>query len=332
MELFPILSPNTVEEGRDLRIRLLSEVFDATEQGLQVELTRREDIDAWHDGVSASLASMESLVQLITPLPSMMFHYLKAWKTIDMLSVVCAEEKFHYHILHCVVLCCRQCVLYNAILNCRKLLEDRYPLDPASPHQWNWFQDIQPHGVNIVPLWGKESIRNAEAVMLFTLQCDPACLATSPDILFAMIAFCGGIVIAMKFFMLRKLGVEMPGSGDLLLDQMVDLMSRASISDNHAPIRYANVVRNMLSTWRKTDKAALVREAWRLHHDFQQQSSTAGQTGSHNKSECGSESSVDSQNRGAGSPLANSQSPGGDFWSEFLQTIPVPQFTSPLGF
>ncbi|KAF9044583.1 hypothetical protein BDZ89DRAFT_1127982 [Hymenopellis radicata] len=326
MDLFPILSPDTLEEGRDLRIRLFSELFNATEQGLQVELPRREDIDAWYDGVSASLHAMDRLVELITPLP-----------------IARAEEKFFYHILHCVVLCCRQCVLYNALFICRTLVEDQYPLEPAP--QWTWFHDIQPHGLNIVPLWGMESIRNAESVLLFTLQCDPASLATSPDIVFAMIGFCGGVVVAMKFFMLRRLGIELGGSGDLLLDQTVDLMSRASISDNHAPIRYANVVRNMLATWHKTDKTALVREAWRFRRDFEHQSRflgqyafVAGQNAGQHENEPRSESgSSGSQSGSAGSqsgsagPPDESQLQGDDFWSEFLQNNPVPHFASPLG-
>ncbi|KAF9045965.1 hypothetical protein BDZ89DRAFT_1108794 [Hymenopellis radicata] len=177
LDLFPILSPDTIEEGRDLRIRLSSELFNATERGLQAKLSCREQIEEWFNYVSTSLEELDGLVRLIKPLP-----------------IVCTDEKFHFHVLHCIALCCRQCILYNAVLSARNLVKDKYPVVHGPTSLWAWFEEIRPHGLNVIPQWGKESTRNAEAVLTFFLQCDRTSLATSPDILFAMIAFCGGLL------------------------------------------------------------------------------------------------------------------------------------------
>lgn len=230
------------------------------------------------------------------------------------------DEKFHFHVLHCIVLCCRQCILYNAVLNARTLVQDKYPINNVPPTSiWSWFQEFRPHGLNIIPHWGKESTRNAEAVLTFILQCDRSSLATSPDILFAMIAFCGGLVVAMKFFMMRRMGLEIDGSGDMLLEQTIDAMARASMADNHAPIRYANVVRKMLATWRNTDKLELINEARRLHYgDLDPPPSHRPLT------------LVPSlmQYESASPSLSGFEAQDNDFWSELLQSNPFPQFAS----
>ncbi|KAF8916805.1 hypothetical protein CPB85DRAFT_252905 [Mucidula mucida] len=79
VDLFPILSPDTIEEGRDLRIRLFSELFDATERGLNAKLSCREQIEEWFHCVSSSLEELDRLVRLIKPLPSKLhFIYIVA--------------------------------------------------------------------------------------------------------------------------------------------------------------------------------------------------------------------------------------------------------------
>lgn len=75
MSIFPILSPSNISEGRDLRIRLLAEIFNATEQGMAVEFATREDVEAWYNGVSNSLASMDRLCRLILPLSGKYFPF-----------------------------------------------------------------------------------------------------------------------------------------------------------------------------------------------------------------------------------------------------------------
>ncbi|KAK0204473.1 hypothetical protein DFS33DRAFT_658741 [Desarmillaria ectypa] len=80
--VFPLISPSNASDGRDLRIRLLAEIFDSTEQGLKVQFASRADMETWFNEVTNVLSAMDRLSRLISPL-----------------SVVSKHDQFYYHML-----------------------------------------------------------------------------------------------------------------------------------------------------------------------------------------------------------------------------------------
>ncbi|PBK66992.1 hypothetical protein ARMSODRAFT_959661 [Armillaria solidipes] len=235
MSIFPILSPSNTSEGRDLRIRLLAEIYNATEQGMAVEFATREDMEAWYNGVSNSLASMDRLCRLILPL-----------------SVVLSHEQFYYHMLLLLLQGVRLLVLYHAIQLARRAV-----LDADGGASLFWFLEVKPHGLNIVTIWGKECLSMGEALLVSLLQAEKTLLPTTPDITFMMMAFAGALIVGVKFLMVDKVGIELLGSGDALLEQSFQLLSQVAFSQDHAAQRCSALLQAFHASWIKRQKKEL---------------------------------------------------------------------------
>ncbi|KAK0470166.1 uncharacterized protein EV420DRAFT_1498721 [Desarmillaria tabescens] len=220
--IFPIISPSNSSDGRDLRIRLLAEIFDSTEQGLKVQFASRADMETWFNEVTNVLSAMDRLSRLISPL-----------------SVVSNHDRFHYHMLFLLLQCCRLLVLYNAIFIARHVTSTAR----------RWFLEIQPYDLNIIPIWSKECFSIGEAIMVSLLQCDKNLLPTTPDVLFTMMAFAGGLIVGAKLLMLDKNGIEFLGCGDALYEQSVRVLGDAAISPDHAAGRCSVLMGAMHASW-----------------------------------------------------------------------------------
>ncbi|KAK0206972.1 hypothetical protein DFS33DRAFT_1422409 [Desarmillaria ectypa] len=235
MSIFPIISPSNASEGRDLRIRLLAEIYNSAEQGMAVEFTAREDMETWYNGVSNTLAAMDRLCRLILPL-----------------SVVLSHEQFYYHMLLLLLQGARLLVLYHAIQAARRAVRNA-----DGETNMFWFLEIRPHGINIVTTWGKECLAMAEAVLVSLLQAEKTLLPTTPDITFITMAFAGALIVGVKFLMVERVGIELLGSGDALLEQSVQLLSQAAFSSDHVAQRYSALLHAFHTSWMKRQKSEL---------------------------------------------------------------------------
>ncbi|KAG7444815.1 uncharacterized protein BT62DRAFT_970758 [Guyanagaster necrorhizus] len=222
LTIFPVISPSNTSDGRDLRIRLLAEIFDSTERGLTVQFASRADMDTWFTGITNALSDMDKLSRLISPL-----------------SVVSNHDRFYYHMFHLLLQCCRLLVPYHAIVIARHV---------ASSTQ-RWFLEIQPHDLNIIPIWSKECISLGEAIMVSLLQSNKNLLPTAPDVLFAMMAFAGGLIVGAKLLMLDKHRTEFLGCGDALLEQSIRALGDASVAPDHAAGRCSALMGAMYASW-----------------------------------------------------------------------------------
>ncbi|KAG7447622.1 uncharacterized protein BT62DRAFT_1074993 [Guyanagaster necrorhizus] len=236
LSIFPIISPSNVSDGRDLRIRLLAEIYNAAEQGMAVEFATREDTEAWYNGVSNSLAAMDRLSRLVLPL-----------------SVVLSHDQFYYHMLLLLLQGARLLVLYHAIQLARRAVRN---VDGET--NMFWFLEIKPHGLNVVTIWGKECLSMGEAILVSLLKADKSLLPTTPDITFMTIALAGALVVGVKYLMVERVGIELLGSGDALLEQSVQYLSQAAFSRDHVAERCSALLHTMYSSWMKRQKAEFI--------------------------------------------------------------------------
>lgn len=66
--LFPAGTPSTPEDGRDVRVRLLAEVFNATAEGLNVKYVSQSELESAHKALNASLDELDGLSRVILPM------------------------------------------------------------------------------------------------------------------------------------------------------------------------------------------------------------------------------------------------------------------------
>ncbi len=113
-----------------------------------------------------------------------------------------------------------------------------------------WFLELKVHGISIGRDWGLDAVRTAEALLTTFLHCDRSTfLGTCPDIVFASLAFAGSLVIAMRIFIQDKMGVDLRGPGEKLLERTAEVLERITLDENHSAMRCAKVIKMMLKIW-----------------------------------------------------------------------------------
>lgn len=80
LTIFPLASnlPSDLSSGRDLRLRLIAELFDITEAGMAIRLKSlsEADINLWYDGYAHALSNMGRVTRILLPLAGMWFHFI----------------------------------------------------------------------------------------------------------------------------------------------------------------------------------------------------------------------------------------------------------------
>lgn len=110
---------------------------------------------------------------------------------------------------------------------------------------------VRPRGIHIKTVWGKEILRLCETILLAFLQADRRLVNTTPDNIFPVIGFVSGLLTTIKFFLLKKIGMELSGSSDVLLSRTMDLLCDISFSDDHVAKRCAHLIHTMITVWEK---------------------------------------------------------------------------------
>ncbi|KAK7470207.1 hypothetical protein VKT23_001644 [Stygiomarasmius scandens] len=220
--------PADVVGGRDLRLRLLAELFDSTEQGMAIPFKSlsREDVDAWYDGMAYVFSNLARIGRLMLPL-----------------GVVTDFDAFYFYMLNIILRSCRLLLLYHASYSARAYFHRTGNDNPF------WFRDVRPRGLNIIISWGKESLQISESILVALLEMDVHFLGSTPDHIFTMIAFAAGFLVGVKFLILQGVGVELPGSSEKLLNKSIAHLNHASCSPDSPARKCAKLISGMVSIW-----------------------------------------------------------------------------------
>ncbi|KAF5393010.1 hypothetical protein D9757_001127 [Collybiopsis confluens] len=221
LPLSPHLDLDDIISGRDLRQRLLAEVFDIVEAGFAIRFQSlsEKDINAWYAGFTHVLSNLARVTRVILPL-----------------SVVSKSEQFYYKFLNIIVRSCRLLILYQAAITVRQyFLSQRKPSkggkekedDDENDNTQFWFRQVRPHGLNVLIIWGRESMMLSESILVTLLELDIDKLGAVPDYMFNMIAFAASYIIGCRILVLRSFGFEIPGSGEKLMKMCIERLERA---------------------------------------------------------------------------------------------------------
>ncbi|KAJ3740190.1 hypothetical protein DFH05DRAFT_1406158 [Lentinula detonsa] len=221
--------PVDIASGRDLRLKLLAELFDITEAGLSIRLQTlsESDVNHWYDRFVHVLSNLSRVARVLLPLP-----------------VVSDFETFYFQMLNILVHTCRLLILYQTFLSARE-----YFVRTGNDTNPRWFQEVRPHGLNILTTWGRETMAVAESILVQVLEMDFRLLGTSPDYVFNMIAFAASYVLGSKFLVLQTLGVELPGSSERLLSKCMERLHQCCYSPDSAARKCAVLISEMLTLW-----------------------------------------------------------------------------------
>jgi hypothetical protein len=156
--------------------------------------------------------------------------------------VILDHEPFYFHVLHIYDGICRLLVLYHAFWEARVAV-GHIPLGET------WHHHFRPHGVTVVPEWGRDMIQTSEAILVYTVEADINLLGTAPDVFFHMVALAAGYVVGVKFLMHRMPGGALLGGSDLLLAKTATHLNRASRGPGHAAQKCALLISGMIAKW-----------------------------------------------------------------------------------
>ncbi|KAF7360253.1 hypothetical protein MVEN_00754200 [Mycena venus] len=171
---------------RNLRLGLVSMQATTAEEGVALRIKAPSDIDGWYEQMTKNLESLKRGRRLLLPLPVILDH-----------------EQAYFHILHVYDGICRLLLLYHALREA-KVAVGHIPAGEI------WHRHFLPHGVPVIPEWGRDMIRTGEAILVYACQADADLLSTAPDVFFHMITLAASYVVGVKFLMYRKPGVVHP--------------------------------------------------------------------------------------------------------------------------
>lgn len=215
-------------------------------EGVSVKTVARSDIDVAYKAISMALSELEGLLRVILPLSGEHANIFLCHSCSHSAKVISDHDRFHYHILQCVVYSCRQIVIQRGFIIARWSFGDQdisgTPL---------WFLELQVHGRPIVVEWGKDMIRSAECLLVTFLQCDSSgsLLGTCPDIVYTSLGFAASVVVGMRLYVEERMGVDLRGPGEMLLQRTVSVLERVSLEESHAAMKTAKVISMMLKIW-----------------------------------------------------------------------------------
>lgn len=234
LSLFPV----DLNTGRDVRLRFLAELCDATETGLAIRFTSlaQADIDKWYDSHVHIFHNLSRIVRLNLPLALLSDH-----------------EKLHFKVFIVIIQFCRLLLLYHGMSSCRMYQHERNPTGSAEA----WFRDVRPRGVVVAIAWSKEAFQLSEAVLVSLLEIDSSFLITAPDYLFTMVSFAAGFALGSNFLVLRGLGIQAPGSTVKIMERLVSHLMKVSVSPDSAARKCAKLVSVMIALYEARKKEIL---------------------------------------------------------------------------
>ncbi|KIY51643.1 hypothetical protein FISHEDRAFT_26133, partial [Fistulina hepatica ATCC 64428] len=215
-----------VESGRDYRLILLGELFDAVERGSCIQFENPESLDDWYCNVESVWAVFGRLTRLIIPL-----------------AVVADHETFYFQMMQIYVNGCQLIFLYHTLFEARYIYRD----SPAP----NVMRTVRSCGVLVFPALGRKCVAMAEAVLTSVLLADVALLGTAPDNIFTLISLAAGLVLQTKSWAVYNVGKELSGSGTRLLNKTIAHLSQAAYTADHPARRCSQLISLMVDGWER---------------------------------------------------------------------------------
>lgn len=112
------------------------------------------------------------------------------------------------------------------------------------------------HGTSIVSVWGRDSVKNAQAVLVIVLSNrDDKLLSACPDSIFSMITFAAAWLIITNFSMYQLNCAPLGVACDKLITATMELLSRLALGPEHVLAKYSHVIATLMEVWdrRKSD-------------------------------------------------------------------------------
>uniref|UniRef100_A0A0W0FM46 Zn(2)-C6 fungal-type domain-containing protein n=1 Tax=Moniliophthora roreri TaxID=221103 RepID=A0A0W0FM46_MONRR len=241
LSLFPIREEIPTDEirGRDVRLRMLADLYDVTEKAFSIKFTSHteNDVNTWYHETEHARSEFSRIGRLILPL-----------------GVVAQTDKFYFRIVNTIAKSCRLLVLYHATV----IVRIYFHTNPNIQDAIYWFRAVRPYNNNVLLTWGKESLHLAEAVLVDLLELDIHQLGTAPDHFFLMISFAASFLVGVKFMMYQGIGHMLPGSSDTLLTMCIAHLHRAAYTSDHSASLCANVISELVDLWK--DKEAVTKQ------------------------------------------------------------------------
>jgi hypothetical protein len=218
-------SPSTKQECRDIKLRLLAELFDIMQKADKAELKDKEGLEPWYLARREGLEEVNRIQRFLLPLPGKCYINVicLCWLTPHL--VVAEHDQHNFEATLVILRMCRCFLLYRTLEQARILLftPGMYPAGFLSVRLYE--QPI------LVPM-GREVVQLTEAVLVTLLQIDVPTLQTAPDIFFPMTGFIAALGLAVKFMMIRNFGFELPGSSDAIMAKLPKHLLAASLCDH----------------------------------------------------------------------------------------------------
>lgn len=249
LQMTPLESDLTedVESLRELRLRLLGELYNSVEQSRNVKLKSASDVEHWFDHISLITANLDRLKRMIWPLPSECIHlsplslYLSD-PFIYLCLVVLNTDKFYFSMMRVYQHSCRLLTVYLAMADATIV----YQSPQSGPF---WFLDVRPRGMTVMVTWGKDAMFASEALLTEFLTVEERYLITVPDSLFDILAFSCCFITSVRLMVLRSSGFELKGATNLLLHKIKDLLIRLPVPIAHPAKRAARICDMMIQVW-----------------------------------------------------------------------------------
>ncbi|EEB90679.1 hypothetical protein MPER_11080 [Moniliophthora perniciosa FA553] len=241
LSLFPIREEIATDEirGRDVRLRMLADLYDVTEKAFSIKFTSHteNDVNTWYHETEHARSEFSRIGRYILPL-----------------GVVAQTDKFYFRIINTITKSCRLLVLYHATV----IVRIYFHANPDIQDAIYWFRAVRPYNNNVLLNWGKECLQLAEAILVDLLELDVHLLGTAPDHFFLMVSFAASFLVGVKFMMYQGIGHMLPGSSDTLLAMCIAHLRRAAYTSDHSATLCANVIREFVDLWE--DKEAVTKQ------------------------------------------------------------------------
>lgn len=105
-------------------------------------------------------------------------------------------------------------------------------------------------GFRSVATWGHSLMCCGENLIGAIMQnTDPALLSTAPDHIFTMLALAASCLIKSRASVLHHLHAESQFGKDIPYDKHMETLRQISLSPDHAPYKYAEVIVALLAAW-----------------------------------------------------------------------------------
>ncbi|KAK7053056.1 hypothetical protein VNI00_004377 [Paramarasmius palmivorus] len=234
----PVGVPTGRSERQELRLRLLGDVLDGCEMGLNHHLASSdpETFEKWYEHACDILRLSIPVERICKPLIGQLLSLTATQTCADLhkLPVLSGFDKSQFYATIIVARTCHVLLVYH----------------------WRFIRRTTFNASGSRPLnysnaahWGREAMVASEATLLALIEMDHHLLAPMPDFVFNYITFLAAFAVGVKFIFWNAMRKELPGLADELLSKVVDVLRSAGCLPDHPASKCAEVIHGLLNLW-----------------------------------------------------------------------------------